>query len=119
VSTPRAIAFWLFVYLAFSPLLSSALVFVGHAPNFPVFDTFQSAPAIWRIAFLLSGLTATLTAYLLHRNKKAASLSAAAFLVLFIPSFRVVWGQIAFGVWIAIAATVLAIFVALKTRNEV
>jgi asparagine N-glycosylation enzyme membrane subunit Stt3 len=119
VSTSRAIAFWLFVYLAVSPLLSSALVLAGRAPNFPVFDSFQSAPVIWRTAFFLSGLFAALTAYLLRRNKRVASLSALVFLALFVPSFRVVCGQISFGIWIAVTAAALTIFATLRIRNEV
>lgn len=119
MSTARAIAFWLFIYLAISPLLSSALVLAGHAPDFPVFNTFEGAPVVWRIAFFLSGLFAALSAYLVRRNNKLAALSALAFLVFFIPSFRMVWGQLALGVWIAVLATALAIFVVVKTRHEV
>jgi hypothetical protein len=118
VQTSKAIAFWLLIYLAASPLLTSALVFIGRAPNYPVFETFQGAAALWRTAFFLSGLFAALTAYLLRRSSKTAIFSAIVFLALFVPSFMVVWGQISLGIWIGVAATALVIFVSLKTRSE-
>jgi peptidoglycan/LPS O-acetylase OafA/YrhL len=118
MSNSRTVAFWLFVYLAFSALISSALVFVGHAPSYPVFQTFQEAPVSWRFAFLIAGLLALLTAYLIRRKRWAALLTALAFLVLFVPSFRVVWGQISFGIWLAILATALTAFAVIRSRHE-
>ena len=119
MSTSRSVAFWLFVYLAASPLLSSVLVLAGRAPSYPVFQTFESAPAMWRIAFFVSGLLAALSAYLVRRNKRAAIPVSIVFLATFVSSFRVVWGQIAFGIWIAVVATALTIFITIKNRNEV
>ena len=119
MSAAKAIAFWLFVYLAISSVLSSILVLAGRAPAFPVFQTFEATPVAWRIAFFTSGLLAALTAYLLRRDKKVSALSATAFLALFFPSYKVVWGQLALGSWIAVLATALAMFLALRNRNGV
>ncbi len=119
MQTSKAIAFWLYIYLAVSPILTSVLVFVGRVPNYPVFEIFQDAPVLWRTAFFLSGILAALTAYLLRRSNKAALFSAIVFLALFIPSFMVVWGQMSLGIWIGVVATALAIWVSFKTRSEV
>ena len=115
----RAITFWLFVYLSVSPLLTSLLVFAGVSIPFPVFRIFESAPLIWRIAFISSGLLAVTTAYLIRDKSRLAALSAPTFLVLFAPSFRIVFGHIAIGVWIAVLATILALVVSFRTKNEV
>ena len=115
----RATAFWLFIYLAFSALVSSVLVALGRAPQFPVFETFAAAPVIWRVAFAISGVLAALTAFLLRRHTKISAVSGLVFLGLFVPSFQVVWGQLSLGIWIAVVATMLAIVVAIKTVKQV
>ena len=118
MSGTRAIAFWLFVYLSISPLLTSLLVLAGVTIPFPVFRIFESAPLVWRVAFISSGILAVVTAYNIRSKSKLASLSAIAFLALFAPSFRVVFGHISFGILIAVLATVLAVLVSLKKRDE-
>lgn len=119
VSSLRVIAFWLFVYLSISPLLASVLVFSGVNIPFPVFRIFESAPLVWRIAFFSSGILAVLTAYHLRDKKRAAGVTAILFLSLFIPSFKVAFGHISFGVWIAAVATTLALLVSFRAKDEV
>jgi hypothetical protein len=115
----RAITFWLFVYLSVSPLLTSLLVFAGVSIPFPVFRIFESASLTWRIAFISSGLLAVTTACLIRDKKRVAALTAITFLLLFAPSFRMVFGHVAIGVWIAVLATILALIVSFRTKNEV
>jgi len=119
VSGLRAIAFWIFAYLSISPLLTSMLIFAGVNIPFPVFRIFESAPLLWRLAFLSSGLLAVITAYLLKEKRRFAALSALCFLALYAPSFRVVFGHISLGVWVATAATTIALIVSFNKRSEI
>ena len=115
----KTITFWLLVFLAVGPIISTSLVAFGHAPSFPVFQTFEEASPLWRVAFFASGLLALATAFSLRRKSKLAALSAIAFTALYIPSYFIVWGQIALGVWLCISATILTFATTFLTRREV
>ena len=71
------------------------------------------------MAFFASGLFAITTAFLLRRKSKLAALSAIAFAALYIPSYFIIWGQIALGVWLGTAATILTFATTLLTQREV
>ncbi|MGG6463724.1 hypothetical protein, partial [Solilutibacter silvestris] len=119
MSTARSIAFWLFIWFAFTICLSTFLVAAGLSPKYPVFETFSASPFVWRLAFSASGVLAALTALLLRKSNIYAATTSLIFLCLYVPSFRFVWGQISFGIYISVIATTLAIYVALKARREV